>query len=243
MRILPVLDLLHGQVVRGVAGRRQDYQPVVSRLTWSSQPLDVARAFRDQLGLAELYVADLDAIAGKEPAWPTFAALGEAGFHLWVDAGVRDAASGRLLAEHVAGVVAGLETLTGSATLAELVHILGGRLVFSLDLRDGIPLGQTTAWQGTDAWSIAAQAIALGVRRLLALDLTRVGVHTGTGTEALCERLVGVYPDVEVWAGGGIRGLADLRRLRQQGVQAVLVASALHEGLLTRSELDALRRT
>jgi phosphoribosylformimino-5-aminoimidazole carboxamide ribotide isomerase len=240
MRILPVLDLLGGQVVRGVAGQRQDYRPVVSRLTRSSRPLDVARAFRDSFGLTELYVADLDAIAGQKPAWPIFASLRAEGFRLWVDAGVRDAASGRLLAACAAGVVAGLETLMGPVALGNLVQELGIRLVFSLDLRGGVPLGKTDTWEGRDAWSIAAQAVALGVCRLLVLDLARVGVHTGTGTEGLCERLAANYPEVEVWAGGGVRGPADLRRLHQGGVQAVLVASALHDGALTRADLDAL---
>jgi phosphoribosylformimino-5-aminoimidazole carboxamide ribotide isomerase len=240
MRILPVLDLLGGQVVRGVAGRRQEYRPVVSRLTRSSRPLDVARAFRDHFGLTELYVADLDAIAGNEPAWPTFTALREEGFRLWVDAGVRESPAGRELMECGLGVVAGLETLAGPAVLAELVRDLGDRLVFSLDLRGSVPLGKTDVWQGADAWSIAAQAVALGVRRLLVLDLARVGVNTGTGTDELCERLVVSYPEVEVWAGGGVRGPEDLLRLRGRGVRAVLVASALHDGALTRADLDGL---
>ena len=68
MRILPVIDLKGGLVVRGVAGRRQEYRPVVSRLTPSSRPIDVAGAFRDHLGLDHLYLADLDAIAGAAPA-------------------------------------------------------------------------------------------------------------------------------------------------------------------------------
>jgi phosphoribosylformimino-5-aminoimidazole carboxamide ribotide isomerase len=240
MRVVPVLDLLGGQVVRGVAGRRQDYRPVVSRLTPSSRPLDVARAFRDHFGLVELYVADLDAIAGKEPAWLVFSALRDDGFRLWVDAGVREAARGRLLAERGAGVVAGLETLSGPAVLPELVHDLGDRLVFSLDLHGGVPLGKTDAWQGADAWSIAAQAVALGVRRLLVLDLERVGVNAGTGTEELCGRLAAANPEAEVWAGGGVRGPEDLRRLQDCGVRAALVASALHDGTLTRADLGAL---
>jgi HisA/HisF family protein len=234
MRILPVLDLLGGQVVRGIAGRRQDYRPVVSRLTRSSHPLDVARAFRKHFGLTELYVADLDAIAGQEPAWSLFSALRAEGFHLWIDAGVREAARGRLLAEQGAGVVAGLETLAGPAVLAELVRDLGGRLVFSLDLCGGVPLGKTDAWQGADAWSLAEQAVALGVGRLLVLDLSRVGSNTGTGTDVFCGRLAAAHPEVEVWAGGGVRGLADLRRLQACGVRAVLVATALHDGGLTR---------
>src|SRR5260370_21980952 len=90
MRILPVIDLMAGRVVRGIAGRRQEYRPVASRLTASCHPVDVARAFRDHFGLAELYVADLDAIAGAPPALATYATLHSLGVRLWVDAGVRD---------------------------------------------------------------------------------------------------------------------------------------------------------
>src|SRR5438128_4087097 len=99
MRVIPVLDLLGGQVVRGVAGRRHEYRPVVSRLTPSAQPLDVARAFRAAFGLTELYLADLDAIAGAAPALPTYVTLQSAGFRLLVDAGVRAAADAGPLAE------------------------------------------------------------------------------------------------------------------------------------------------
>lgn len=239
MRILPVLDLLGGQVVRGVAGRRQDYRPVVSRLTTSSRPLDVARAFRDQFRLSELYLADLDAIAGSEPAWQVYTALREEGFRLWVDAGVRDSASGRRLAECVPGVVAGLETLAGPGVLEELSLDLRDRLVFSLDLRGGAPLGAPEIWGGLDPWSVATRAVLLGVRRLLVLDLARVGLNTGTGTEELCGRLATAHPGVEVWAGGGVRGPADLRRLQGYGVRAALVASALHDGALTPADVGA----
>jgi hypothetical protein len=44
MRILPVLDLMNGVVVRGVGGRRSEYRPVASRLAVSADPADVAAA-------------------------------------------------------------------------------------------------------------------------------------------------------------------------------------------------------
>jgi phosphoribosylformimino-5-aminoimidazole carboxamide ribotide isomerase len=241
MRILPVLDLLNGRVVRGVGGRRQEYRPVVSRLTASSAPLDVARAFAAHFGLTELYLADLDAIAGAEPALPTYAALLAEGFRLWVDAGVAGVGRARALAgAGVTDVVVGLETVAGPAALAEIADTFGDRVVFSLDLRGGVPVQSGGAWDGPDAWSIAAQAVALGVRRLLVLDLARVGDGAGTGTEELCARLAAEYPEVEVSAGGGVRGPADLRRLRDCGVRAVLMASALHDGALRREDLDGL---
>lgn len=238
MRIIPVLDLMEGVVVRGVGGRRREYRPVVSRLTPSCAPPDVARAFADHFGLTELYLADLDAIAGGPPAWATYAALHAGGFRLWVDAGVRRPEDARALASAGVGtVVVGLETVAGPDALGDVVSDLGERVVFSLDLRESTPLGD--GWGSADAWSVAGRAVGLGVRRLLVLDLARVGGGSGTGTEALCTRLAAAYPEVEVSAGGGVRGVADLRWLRGAGVRAALVASALHDGSLPAPSASA----
>src|SRR5262245_14607506 len=90
VRVIPVIDLRDGVVVRGIGGRREEYRPIVSRLSDSARPLDVALAFREQLGFTELYLADLDAIAGGDPAWNVYDELHQIGLRLWVDAGVRD---------------------------------------------------------------------------------------------------------------------------------------------------------
>jgi phosphoribosylformimino-5-aminoimidazole carboxamide ribotide isomerase len=230
MRVVPVLDFMGGVVVRGIGGRRSEYRPIVSRLTSSSEPIAVAETFREQFGLTELYLADLDAIAGKPPALALFRALHSRGFSLWVDAGLRFASESLPLAEDgVERIVAGLETLAGPDELTNL----GDRAVFSLDLKSGRPLG----WGG-DAWDIATMAIQRGVRRLLVLDLAQVGEGRGTGTETLCQRLVQSYAEVEISAGGGVRGIGDLTCLRACGVAAVLVASALHDGRLTRADIE-----
>ncbi len=242
MKFIPVLDLLGGVVVRGIAGRRKEYRPIQSALAPSSQPLAVARAFRDRFDLTTLYVADLDAILGGEPAVRIYRDLWSEGFRLWVDAGIREASEAESLAKNgVEGLVIGLETVAGPDQLSAACARFGERVIFSLDLHSGKPLGERRGWRHPDAWSIACEAVALGVRRVLILDLAQVGVYAGTGTEEFCARLAGEYPRVEVYAGGGVRGIDDLRRLQNCGVQAVLVASALHDGRLTRAEMDSLR--
>src|SRR5262245_30112222 len=242
LAIIPVLDLLNGHVVRGVAGRRQEYRPVASLLTPSAYPLAVARAFREHFGLSEFYLADLDAIAGSPPALAIYAALRADGFRLWVDAGIRRPEDARALAEaRVEGLVAGLETLSGPEALRTLCQTYGSeRVIFSLDLKGGRPLMGNSAWQGTDARAIAEEAIACGVRRLIVLDLERVGVGEGTGTEDFCDALNEAHPELSIIAGGGVRDVADLRRLKKCGVRGVLVASALHDGWLTRADLETL---
>jgi len=99
-------------------------------------------------------------------------------------------------------------------------------------------LGNATTWESVDPEAIAARAVALGVGRMIVLDLVRVGGGGGVGTEKLCRRLVAAHPDLEVIAAGGVRGGDDLRRLKEWGVRGALVASALHDGRLTRADWE-----
>ena len=238
MRIVGVIDLMGGVVVRAVAGRREAYRPIVSPLCAGSAPLEVAEALL-ALGVRELYIADLDAIAGADPSWAVLESLARLNVPLWVDAGVCDESrAARLVRLGVAYVVTGLESLPDPETLGLLVDRFGDRVVFSLDLRESRPLG---GWSSPDPFEIAERAIRHGVRRILVLDLARVGVHGGPGTADLCARLVADHPDVEISAGGGIRGRADLEHLRTLGVAAVLVASALHDGNLRRGDIADFR--
>jgi phosphoribosylformimino-5-aminoimidazole carboxamide ribotide isomerase len=237
MKILPVLDLSRGVVVRAVAGRRSEYRPLVSQLTRSVDPLAVATAIRDRFGWTEFYLADLNAIGGDEPSFSVYEQLHAAGFRLWLDAGVRDVADAeRLALGGVAQVVVGLETVRGPEAWQAIVQRLRAeRVVFYLDLRYGRPLVATGAWHTDDAHRIVAQVVAHGGRRLIVLDLGRVGTAGGTGTEALCAALLRRHPGLAIIAGGGIRGWDDVRRLEAVGVAGVLVASALHDGRLIKS--------
>src|SRR6478609_741161 len=97
MRTVGVIDLQGGIVVHAVAGDRHAYRPLVSRLCVGSEPEVVARALLG-LGLSELYVADLDAITGGEPAWDLLGRLVTLAARIWVDAGVRDLDRARQLA-------------------------------------------------------------------------------------------------------------------------------------------------
>jgi len=232
MKILPVLDIMGGQVVRGVAGRRAEYRPVVSQLISSAEPLAIARAFRERWAFAEIYLADLDAIAGQPPALATMASLLQAGFSLWVDAGIQQPTDALPLFETgVQTVIAGLESVAGPNAIRELCRTHSPeRIVFSLDLNAGVPLACSSQWTRPAPLDIAADAIAAGIQRLLVLDLSRVGVGQGPGTETLCHTLVTTYPTVRIAAGGGVRGPDDLRRMRDAGVSTVLLASCLHDG-------------
>ena len=51
MRVIPVIDLKGGAAVHAVRGERERYRPLDSTLAAGSDPVEVARAVRDALGL------------------------------------------------------------------------------------------------------------------------------------------------------------------------------------------------
>ncbi len=235
MEIIPVIDLLGGRAVHAVGGRRHEYRPVVSRLTASAGPADLAAAMTDRCGWPFIYVADLDAILGTGSNADAVERIAEriSGF-VYCDAGLRAAADlDRLPARWNVVPVWASETALGPTELA-----YRWPAVFSVDLRGGRLLGDWAAWYGegvTDDEAIAEMAVA-GQRRtragmVILLDLHSVG--RGGGPDALRHVpavRAALPPGVGLAVGGGVRNRDDLARLADAGAEAALVATALHAG-------------
>ncbi|HUF34344.1 MAG TPA: HisA/HisF-related TIM barrel protein [Gemmatimonadales bacterium] len=251
MRIIPVLDLANGVAVHARAGDRPRYETVHSVLAPDADgdPTALLRAYRQALGAAECYVADLDAIQGgavQRGLLRELAALA-VGFPgpLLVDAGTRgpDGAL-EVLSCGASEVVVGLESLHAFADLAAIVELAGPRRVlFSLDLRLGSPIVhpalRDAAGAAPDAPSLAAQAVAAGARTLLALDIGRVGTGCGVDLDLL-KTLRRRFPSTRLLAGGGVLTRRDLERMRDAGCDGALVASAIHTGRIGAADVTAL---
>ena len=237
MAILPVLDLLDGLVVRGVAGRRAEYRPLRSRLIETSVPLDVARALRTEFGFQRLYVADLDGILHRRPNWAAYRQLIDDGFRLLVDAGISDVEEARRLSGLGVEVVIGLESTPTPEHVVRLAAACDA-VTFSLDLQDGVPLlSEGAAGWSRDPREIVRQAVGCGISRLIVLDLADVGMGCGARTGSLCGSILSDFPGLHLTCGGGVRGVEDLRDWQALGAKQVLVASALHDGRLSADDL------
>jgi HisA/HisF family protein len=240
MRVIPVIDLKDGTAVHAVRGERERYRPLRSTLVDGSDPVLVTRAVRARLGLDELYVADLDAIAGG-PGHPELLAALASEARVMVDAGAAapDAVA-RLLDRGVARVVIGTETLPSVDALARLREELpDAPLVVSLDLRAGRVLSPDPALGGLDATAALSRLAEAGAREAIVLDLARVGSGEGPDV-ALLRELHERLPALELLAGGGVRDAGDLRALAEAGAAGALVATALHGGAIGARELQAL---
>ena len=235
MRIVPVLDLKGGVVVHARRGQRDDYAPLRSPLVDGCEPVAVARALCAACATDTVYVADLDALAGRPVDVTTLADLAAVA-QPWVDAGATTPE--RAAALHRAGVarnVVGTESLEGEllGTGGEpAAGASGPPRVLSVDLRDGRLISPRPELAGREPSAAAPLAATLGVRELLVIDLLRVGSGSGPPMEAVAQ-LVAALPGLAVYAGGGVRDDADLRALESAGATGALVATALHEGRVT----------
>jgi phosphoribosylformimino-5-aminoimidazole carboxamide ribotide isomerase len=240
MRVIPVIDLKGGVAVHAVRGDRERYRPLQSRIAKGSDPVNVMRAVRERLGLDELYVADLDAIAGG-PGRPDVVAALAREARVMVDAGVAAAAAvARLLEMGVARVVIGTESLPGAEAFRQLrAELPDAPLVLSLDLRGRRVLSPDRALAGIGPAGALARLADAGAREAVVLDLARVGSGEGPDV-ALLRDLRSRFPDVELLAGGGVRHAGDLRALADAGTAGALVATALHGGAIGADELRAL---
>jgi phosphoribosylformimino-5-aminoimidazole carboxamide ribotide isomerase len=244
-QVIPVIDLLNGRAVHAVGGRRAYYQPLQSILHASSEPIPLARAISRSLRSQSLYLADLDAIAGRAPHVHIYREIIDLGVHLWIDAGIRDVTSlAPLLSLEPASttIIVGLETVSGPRELTQIVELIGmERVIFSLDLFDGRPrCAAPTAWSTEDPRELAEAAIACGVRHLLILDLARVGTGRGLGSRDVLKSIRESHPSILMSVGGGIARIEEVDDLRSAGAGAVLVGTAIHDGRIGASEIEWL---
>ena len=255
MKLIPVIDLMQGQVVRAVRGNRQGYRPIESRLCASSDPVTVAKVLCQHCAARQLYVADIDALLGQPAQIAVLRALLRSlpALELWLDAGFENAAAAEALLAGLGAAAQRVVPVFGSESLAsrgDLQRCFAGdatkeagtdsnpddnpddtrrpAAVLSLDRRDGQRLDAAGCWDTPALWP----------RRVIVMTLERVGSDAGPDLETLgAVRLKS--PGSFIVGAGGIRNHDDLARAQAAGAGAWLVASALHDGRLARAHLGA----
>ncbi len=248
--IVPVLDLMIGQVVWAKGGDRGCYVPVHSQLTPSADPLDVAKAIYNQTGCDCLYLANIDSFAGGTPISDVYTELTDAGFSLWIDADWMNSLSSDervdqilSLAQHPGiRLVFSTETLSSWDEFSVIEGLVksGLKPIFSLDLQDGKVIAKTEELAGATPLEMVTRAWQVGVRDLIVLDLRNVGTGGGGTTEELVREIIHELPDARIVSGGGIRDREDAQKLLTAGCQNVLAASAIHDCRFTPDDVANL---
>ena len=230
MKAIPVIDLLGGKAVHAYGGQRHAYRPLQTRGCADGDALALARYYAQEFGFDRLYIADLDAIEERGHQFDLLQRLAAVvpKMTLWVDAGVRHREDLAALWE-----IPGVMPVIGSERLVDPTlptqSALSGLIVLSLDFAQDGFRGPIPLQQQPQFWP----------QETILMDISRVGGAQGPNLARLADHQRRAS-SVRWFVAGGVRDGRDLGALQEQGAAGVLLATALHEGRITRAEIAAL---
>ena len=231
MILIPAIDLAQGRVVHARRGRRDDYQPVRSKLCRSCEPTDVIAGLLRLYTFSTLYIADLDAIRGLGDHKTVLEKLRDRfpDLDIWIDPGINTRTRYHQWQQLALGsIVLGSETLANTGLLQNILAT-DADTVLSLDFNGDRLLGPPGLLEKPEHWPT----------RVIVMCLDRVGSDEGPDTKRM-QQLRHKSPGSDLFAAGGVRNFDDLLHLQQLGVAGALLASALHDGRIGPAQIAAL---
>jgi phosphoribosylformimino-5-aminoimidazole carboxamide ribotide isomerase len=234
--VYPAIDLRQGRVVRLSQGDPK------RETAYDSDPLAVARRWQDR-GAQWVHVVNLDGAFGEsgQRNQDALARVLSTGLSVQFGGGLRDFdAVARALDLGVSRVVIGTGFVESPGFVrAALTEFGPDRVALGIDARNGIV--QIRGWQRSTpltASELALQWVEQGGLWLIFTDISRDGMGSGVNADATSE-LAGAS-GLRVIASGGVRSLDDVVRVRQRGLEGVIIGRALYEGHIELHQALAL---
>ena len=235
MELIPAIDLIEGKCVRLTQG---DYS---TRKVYNEDPLEVALQF-ESVGIERLHVVDLDgAKAGHIVNYNVLERLASR-TRLIIDFG------GGLKSDEDLRIAfdCGAQMITGGSIavknperfLTWLEKYGGERVILGADAKD--KKIAVSGWEeGTDLDLIpfVKDYREKGVQKIICTDIGRDGMLQGPAIDLykeIKEEVGGLY----VIASGGVSSMADIERLDEAGIPAVIFGKAIYEGRIRMSEIE-----
>lgn len=234
MQVIPAIDISEGQCVRLQQG------DMSKKTVFGGRPADTARQW-EAAGAELLHVVDLDgAVVGESGNIQVIKAIIDGvGVPVEVGGGLRTGEDvGRVLNMGAEWAIMGSTALSDREQLGECLEEFPGRIIVSIDARDGkVAVEGWTETSDVDAIDLAREVEGLGVERIIFTDISSDGMLAGPNKESI--RRMAEAVSAEVVASGGITTLDDIRELKMMqpvGVVACIVGRALYSGTINLEE-------
>ena len=235
--IIPSIWLINGKCVRLKRGDFSTEEVI------SHNPLEIAQAF-ESIGIQRLHLVDLDGARRGEPK----------NYH------ILEAIAGytELKVDFTGGITTdgdvikcfefGASTITVSSVAANHPErfsqfILSyGRQKINL-AADTNPSDNKIKIRGwlkkteIDLFDHISFFYERGLKYLKCSDVSRDGVMQGPNF-ALFQSILDKFPEINLAASGGVRGIDDFRRLKDMGVSASVFGRAYYEGMISLQDLE-----
>lgn len=235
MELIPAIDLIEGKCVRLTQG---DYS---TRKVYNEDPLEVALQL-ESVGIKRLHVVDLDgAKAGHIVNYNVLERLASR-TRLIIDFG------GGLKSDEDLRIAfdCGAQMITGGSIavknperfLTWLEKYGGERVILGADAKDKkIAVSGWEEGTNLDLIPFVKDYREKGVQKIICTDIGRDGMLQGPAIDLykeIKEEVEGLY----VIASGGVSSMADIERLDEAGIPAVIFGKAIYEGRIRMSEIE-----
>jgi len=231
MYIIPAIDLRRGKCVRLIQGQYH------RQINYQDDPVKQAKDF-SSAGAEWLHIVDLDgAKVGRPVNTDTISAIAKLGqFKIEVGGGLRDEDSVKQLLDiGIERVIIGTKAVSDFEWFSQIARKFSGKIVLGLDAR-----GSKVATHGWTQDSpqllldFAIEAAKLPLAAIIYTDIIRDGMMTGPNferTKSLSDAV-----KLPIVASGGVKELADIKKLVELDIEAAIIGRALYEGTLDLSE-------
>ncbi|MEG0949468.1 MAG: 1-(5-phosphoribosyl)-5-[(5-phosphoribosylamino)methylideneamino]imidazole-4-carboxamide isomerase [Bacteroidales bacterium] len=234
IELIPAIDLIDGKCVRLSQG---DY----GRSTvYNEDPLEVALEFEAH-GLHRLHLVDLDgAKANHIVNWRVLERIASK-TSLVIDFG------GGLKSDSDLDIAfnSGAQMVTGGSVAVKNPDLFTGwinrygpeKIILGADVNDG-KIAVSGWLENTDIeWADFIDAYRKkGIVKVISTDIARDGMLQGPATD-LYRTMLEQFPNLFLIASGGVSSIADIDRLEEAGVPAVIFGKAIYEGRIQLRDL------
>lgn len=234
IELIPAIDLIDGKCVRLTKG---DYD---RKTVYNDDPVSQALEFQ-RLGFRRLHIVDLDGAKSKHIVNDDVLKAITQATDLIVDFGGGIKSEDDIEKAFKAG--AHMVTI-GSVAVTEpdmFMNWLGKygaeKIILGADVRNGMV--SINGWKEDSSEELLPfleKYISAGVCNVLCTEISKDGTLAGPATN-LYRKVMAQYPHLHLIASGGVSCNADIHRLHENGIPAVVFGKAYYEGKIDIKEL------
>ncbi len=233
-KIYPAIDIINGHCVRLSKG---DYDTVK---VYDSDPLEVAKNFEDA-GAQYLHVVDLDAAKNPENNNRKLISklIKETGLRIQTGGGIRNKTDIiELLDIGADRLIIGSVAVTKRQEVYDWVsHFGASKIVIGADVKD--KMIATHGWLKISEEKISEfiqNYLNQGATTFLCTDISKDGMLAGSSIDLYIE-LKKLFPAVKMLASGGVTSIGEVEKLKEIGMEGIIIGKAIYEGKIQVSEL------
>ena len=238
MQTIPAIDLLNGEAVRLHKG---SYEEVT---VYDKSPLNQAKKF-NEAGFDHIHVVDLN--GAKEGAFVNLPhikeIISELGISVQTGGGIRSFSDVEMLLEAgLSKVICSSMAIKNEEDWLRSLEKYPENMILGMDLKDGkIAYSGWLETAEESVESFLSRMIEHGLQEVLCTDISKDGTLSGPNFD-LYQDLHKNFPEIRLIASGGVSSLADLNKLSDANIDAVVVGKAYYEGRISLDEMATFNR-